>query len=125
MLITATVFVSTFFLKVYNSLAATFKEISGLGTSGDNAGYTANLQNISGEGLIIQIINLVLTFVGVAFLILMIYGGISWMTAAGNDTKVDKAKKILIAGVIGIIVVFSAYVISQFVVGFFSQQTLN
>jgi hypothetical protein len=123
--IPAAVFVSTFFLKVYNTLAASFRDMSGLTLSGSAAGYSYDMMNVSGESLLIQIINLVLTFVGVGFLILMIYGGISWMTAAGNDTKVEKARKIIMAGVIGIIVVFSAYVISQFVISFFTEQTLS
>ncbi len=113
------------FSKIKEIKAASFRELSGLYITGMNAGYSSETQNLSGETLIIQIINLVLTFVGVAFLILMIYGGITWMTASGNETKVDKAKKIIIAGVIGVIVVFAAYVISQFVVAFFTEQTLG
>jgi len=115
----------SFFSKMNELKAASFRELSGLYITGMNAGYSSETQKLSGETIIIQIINLVLTFVGVAFLILMIYGGITWMTAAGNDTKVDKAKKTIIAGVIGVIVVFSAYVISQFVVAFFTAQTLG
>lgn len=118
------IFVTTFLNKIKFASANSFKEMSGLETSGSSAGYTNDLKNISGETLTIQIINLVLTFVGIGFLLLMIYGGITWMTAAGNETKVDKAKKIIISGVIGLIVIFSAYIVSQFVISFFSQETL-
>ena len=55
-----------------------------------------------------QIITTALSFVGVIFLILMIYGGFLWMTAAGNDEKISKAKNIFRDGIIGIIVVLAA-----------------
>ncbi|MFH1412600.1 MAG: hypothetical protein ABIG10_01035 [bacterium] len=55
-----------------------------------------------------------LAFLGVIFLILMIYGGITWMTAGGNDEKVAKARKLLVAAVIGLIIVLSAYAITSY-----------
>lgn len=62
-----------------------------------------------------NIIGTVLSFVGVIFLILIIYGGISWMFSAGNDQKVEKAKSIIINAVIGLIIVFAAYFITDFI----------
>jgi len=49
-----------------------------------------------------QIIGTALSFVGVLFLILMIYAGIRWMTAQGNDQQVTKAKDQLINAIIGL-----------------------
>jgi len=62
-----------------------------------------------------RIIGQVLSFLGVIFLILMIAGGISWMTAGGNQEKVGKAKKIIISAIIGLVIVFSAYAVTAFV----------
>lgn len=62
-----------------------------------------------------QIIGTVLSFVGVLFLILMIYAGILWMTAQGNEQQVSKAKGLLINGIIGLIIVFAAYAITSFI----------
>src|SRR3989339_2172736 len=39
-------------------------------------------------------VTLILSIVGVLFLILVIYGGITWMTAGGNEEKVKKATNI-------------------------------
>ena len=61
------------------------------------------------------IVGIALSFVGVLFLILIIYAGISWMTAAGNDQQVAKSKEIIIAAVIGLVIIFSAYAITNFV----------
>lgn len=72
--------------------------------------YTGFLQTKAG-----QIVGLVLSFVGVVFLVLMIYAGILWMTAAGNEQQVAKAKSLMINATIGIIVVFAAYAITSFI----------
>lgn len=75
-----------------------------------SASYTGFLQTKAG-----QIVGLVLSFVGVIFLILMIYAGITWMTAAGNEQQVTKAKSLMINATIGIIVVFAAYALTSFI----------
>ncbi|MDO8425523.1 MAG: pilin, partial [bacterium] len=43
------------------------------------------------------------------------YGGFLWMTANGAEEKITKAKKILINGAIGLLIVLSAFSIAQFV----------
>jgi len=63
-----------------------------------------------------SIINAALGLLGVILIVLLIYGGFLWMTAGGNSEQVDKAKKIIVNGVIGLVIVMSAYTISYFVV---------
>jgi hypothetical protein len=67
----------------------------------------------------------ILSVVGIAFLVLMIGAGITWMTAQGDEEKVTKAKKIIRASVVGLIIVLAAYAISYFVINAFASQTLN
>ena len=62
-----------------------------------------------------RIIGLALSFIGVLFLILMIYAGITWMTAQGNEQQVAKAKSLMVNAVIGIIIVAGAYALVAFV----------
>lgn len=62
-----------------------------------------------------QIIGTILSFVGVIFLILMIYAGITWMVSGGNEQQVTKAKGMMVNSIIGIIIVFAAYAIISFV----------
>jgi hypothetical protein len=49
-------------------------------------------------------------------MILMIYGGYNWMTAAGDEQKIDKAKDTIRAAMIGLIIIIAAYAISIFVI---------
>lgn len=60
-------------------------------------------------------ITVVLSFLGVIFLIIMIYAGYLWMTAEGDKGQVDKAKKMITQAVVGLIIVVSAYTITAFV----------
>jgi len=52
---------------------------------------------------------------GVIFTGLIIYAGYSWMTAAGDNTKVVRATSISRNSIFGIIVVVGAYAIWQFI----------
>jgi len=61
------------------------------------------------------VVSAVLGLLGIIFLIMVILGGFNWMTAAGNEDKVTKAKATLFRGVIGLFIVVAAYVITIFV----------
>jgi len=63
-----------------------------------------------------------LSFLGVIFVVLIVYGGILWMTAMGNDQQVDKAKKIITESIIGLVIVVLAYSISFLVIKSFNFQ---
>ncbi len=56
-----------------------------------------------------------LGLLGIIFVILIIIAGYNWMSAAGDEEKITKAKDTLRAAVIGIIIVVAAYAITYFV----------
>jgi lysylphosphatidylglycerol synthetase-like protein (DUF2156 family) len=62
-----------------------------------------------------QLIGTLLAFIGVLFLILMIYAGLMWMTAGGNEQTVDKSKTLIINAIIGLVIVLAAYGITSFI----------
>lgn len=63
-----------------------------------------------------KIVTAVLSFVGVIFFVLVLYGGFLWMTAHGKSDQVDKATTIIIQATVGIAVIMCAYVITLLVV---------
>lgn len=67
------------------------------------------------ENSVASVIKAVLAITGTVFLVLMIVGGLIWMTASGNEEKITKAKKIIIGAVIGLAITLSAYTITSFV----------
>jgi uncharacterized BrkB/YihY/UPF0761 family membrane protein len=56
-----------------------------------------------------------LSFIGIIFMLLMIYGGFTWMVARGNEQEVGKAKEIITGAVIGLAIVMLAYAITRFI----------
>ncbi|MFA6255216.1 MAG: hypothetical protein WC675_04295 [Patescibacteria group bacterium] len=70
-----------------------------------------------------KIISIVLGFLGIIFLVLMIYAGFTWMTAAGNEESITRAKKTMIAAVIGVAIVLVAYAITVFVINSLLEAT--
>lgn len=62
-----------------------------------------------------RIVGSVLAFIGVVFFVLMIYGGFVWMFSRGNTQDVQKAKDIIEASIIGLIIVMAAYAITAYV----------
>ncbi|MEK7632475.1 MAG: pilin [Patescibacteria group bacterium] len=84
---------------------------------------TSGLGTDSLMTIIGRVINVVLSLLGVIFLILLVYAGAIWMTAGGDGKKVDKAKGILINAVVGLLITMSAYAISVFVINLLSDAT--
>lgn len=56
-----------------------------------------------------------LSILGVLFLVLIVYGGYTWMNAQGAEEEIEKAKKIITQAVIGLIIVMASYAITAFV----------
>ena len=66
--------------------------------------------------LVGSIVNTGLGILGLVALGLILYAGGIWLTAAGNEERVEKAKKIIKTTVIGIVVVGLAYAITAFII---------
>ncbi|MBQ1298638.1 hypothetical protein IIY24_02270 [Candidatus Saccharibacteria bacterium] len=72
-----------------------------------------------GDGLnvtIINIINAVIGILGLVCVIVIILGGVQYMTSTGESSKVKKAKDTILYGVIGLIICVLAFAIVNFVI---------
>ncbi len=63
-----------------------------------------------------NIVNVLLGLLGIIFFLLTLWAGFIWMTAQGDSGKVEKARTMLVQGVIGIIIILSAFAISNFAI---------
>ena len=88
-----------------------------------DSGYSTT--NISPQIVIVQIIIYALGFVGLIFLIMIIYSGYQWMTAGGNEEKIGLAKKRLQYAVIGLVVIVAAYTISSYIMSSMIKATTS
>lgn len=61
------------------------------------------------------IIRASLAFVGIFFVVLIMYAGFLWMTAGGEEDKISRARKLITNSVIGLAVILSAYSITYFI----------
>ena len=73
-----------------------------------------NVQELLG-----RVISTVLGVLGSVALVMIMYGGLTFMTAAGNAEKRKKAGSLLVWSVLGITVIFASYAIVSFVLGIF------
>jgi len=85
-----------------DSLGLSYAEYTGLGTKDVRA-------------TIAMIINVALGLLGIVAVVLIIYGGLVWMTAGGDDGKIKTARGIIVSGVIGLAIILTAYAIAAFV----------
>ena len=67
-----------------------------------------------------RIINIALGFLGVILLCIMLYAGFLWMTAGGDEEKVKTAQKWIRNAIIGLIIIVSAFGITQMILGWLS-----
>lgn len=65
--------------------------------------------------LIGTIIKSLLSIVGTIALVLFVYAGIMWMTAAGNEERTRSSAKIMMWTVLGLVVIFASYILVTFV----------
>lgn len=77
----------------------------------------AGLKKAEPAAVIGSIIGYALSFIGIIFLCLLIYGGALWMTSFGNEQKVKTAKELITGAVIGLVIILAAYAITHFVIG--------
>ncbi len=85
-------------------------------SAAEKAGYDAGTNEQSFAELIGTVIKTVLSFVGVIFLVLMVYAGFLWMTARGDEAKIEKSQDIIRSSIIGLVIMVGAYSITSFVV---------
>lgn len=98
----------------------------------DSSGLNATANLIPGlirttdtRVVIASVIAYALQWVGILFIILIIYGGVRWMTARGNSQQVDEAKNVVKNASIGLAIVLLSYVITRFIIDLLDTGSSN
>ena len=80
-----------------------------------------NIKNQVKESDIISFLtrmaSVLIIFGAIVFMIMLLYGGFTYLTAAGNPENEEKAKKTLIWAVIGIIIISGAFILESYFQG--------
>ncbi|MFA5248024.1 MAG: IPT/TIG domain-containing protein [Patescibacteria group bacterium] len=105
---------------IFFSILAAFFVAGGLvwaqSNFGLDAGNNLNLGATEPRVIVVRIIQIILGFLGLLAVGLIVYGGFVWMTSAGDEKRVETAKKIIISAVIGLVIIFSAFIVATFVI---------
>lgn len=81
-----------------------------------NSGLPADSNVNDPRRVIAEVIRIILGFLGILAVIIVLYAGFKWMLSGGNEEKISEAKKMLIAGAIGLVIILCAYAIANFVI---------
>jgi hypothetical protein len=73
------------------------------------------------QSIVIRILNFLLSVAGIIAIISLVISGLLYFFSAGNETRMERAKKSAQYSVIGITVVISAMVVVRFLGQFFSK----
>ena len=69
------------------------------------------------RGIVLTIVNFFLTFLGLLAVVMIIYGGFLYVSSAGNEENVNKAKKILLYAVLGIVIIIVSFALVNTLLG--------
>lgn len=68
-------------------------------------------------------ISAILSLVGAVALLMIVYGGVLWMFAAGNKENITKGKDIIMWTALGMLLIFSSYAIIKFILNALTGKT--
>jgi len=103
------------FLGVVFLLGGIVKAAGDYGLGDTAAAAELNQYDSDVPTLVGRVIGTGLSMVGVVFFILMVYGGIMWMTDRGKGESAKKALDTIIAAAIGMVIVLASYALTNFV----------
>ena len=78
--------------------------------------YTVTETETDFEGNVISIVNGVIGVLGLVCVVVMIIGGVNYLTSAGDSGKVEKGKKTILYGLIGLVICVLAFAVVNFVI---------
>jgi len=82
------------------------------GTAGDRTGISLGTSDL--RTVAVRVINIALSMLGIIAVVVILIGGFQWMTAGGDDGKVETARKWIFSGIIGLAIILSAWAIAKF-----------
>lgn len=73
------------------------------------------------EVILGTVIRLILSVVGVLFFMMILYSGYNWLTAAGSEEKIKKAKRTIAHAVIALAIILASYMIVNLILSNLQQ----
>ncbi len=80
---------------------------------------SSGIPTMNGDQLLTNALNLIYFLAGVIAVIVIISAGLMYTTSSGDSSRVAKAKNLLTYSIVGLVVVLTAFIITNFIVGRF------
>lgn len=105
-------------LVIVNTLGVNFAMAQAIDAQ-DQPGVVSQLSGGDGSlrSIVLKIVNFALTFLGLLAVVMVIYGGFLYVSSAGNEENVGKAKKILLYAAIGIVIIIASFALVNTILG--------
>lgn len=87
----------------------TIQAILGGNTSGNASSWVSNALSL--HDIAVNVLNLLLSVLGIIAMISMVIGGMMYLTAAGDERRIDKGKEIFKYSILGVIAALSAVIV--------------
>ena len=87
-------------------------------------GFPSSFAGFSSQNLqttIENLVRIIVGFIGYIAILVFLTGGFKWMASGGNEDKIVEAKKLMSAGVVGLIIVLSAYSLAKTIIESLAQ----
>jgi hypothetical protein len=82
-------------------------------------GQDVDIPSLSADEVLQNGLNIVYFLAGAIAVIVVIVGGIMYATSSGDSGAVTKAKNLILYAIVGLVVIFAAFAITNFVIGRF------
>lgn len=83
------------------------------------------LTGISLGGLVSFAINAILVVAAIIFFFMLIFGGLQWIMSGGDKANTEAARSRVTAAIVGLVIVFSAWVIASLMGSIFGINIFN
>lgn len=84
--------------------------------NGSNKGFCNN-QSASVYTVIKNLINILITIGGIVAVVMIVVGGITYTTSAGDSTQIKRAKDTIVYAIVGLVVAIMAFAIVNWILG--------
>jgi hypothetical protein len=87
---------------------------------GNQSGYSqTDNDQYAAAAIVGTFVSVFFSILGIIFVVLMLYGGYNWMTAMGDNAKVEKGQDTIKRAIIGLIITVSSWAIWYFIFIYF------
>lgn len=92
---------------------------------GPDEGIGATLKNLTIGSIVAAALKLALVIAAVVFFFILVIGGVRWILSGGDKAHTEAARGQITAALVGLVIVFAAWAITQLIGTFFGVEVFQ